>query len=245
MVCHWQRLDFWTALFFLRGSQFVQVLVEFCRIMFCLCLCFLFNHSPFHGCSTNLYIFLSIFRLCVVYLSFSSIGYAMPFILCATLCCCLPCIISVMGSREHLSHFRGAPPDSINSLPTYKFKMKKTRNGKGREIDCDASEGGIVAAGTEKERVISGEDAVSHFLIHFKFPWFITLWNFLDSNTEMDSHTHTHTHMTRKYGVTDTVVDTEKTRVYVFVFLSVDKNMISINYTNFFIFSLKSELRLF
>lgn len=111
------------------------------------------RHSSSSG-APNLY------RLCVVYLSFNSIGYAMPFILCATLCCCLPCIISVMGSREHLSHFRGAPPDSINSLPTYKFKLKKTRNGKGREIDCDASEGGIVAAGTEKERVISGEDAV-------------------------------------------------------------------------------------
>lgn len=180
--------------------RYLLSFAAFAALCFVLCLCFLFNHSPFHGCSTNLYIFLSIFRLCVVYLSFSSIGYAMPFILCATLCCCLPCIISVMGSREHLSHFRGAPPDSINSLPTYKFKMKKTRNGKGREIDCDASEGGIVAAGTEKERVISGEDAVSHFLIHFKFPWFITLWNFLDSNTEMDSHTHTHTHDKKIWG---------------------------------------------
>ncbi|PSS17792.1 E3 ubiquitin-protein like [Actinidia chinensis var. chinensis] len=100
-----------------------------------------------------------LYRLCIVFLTISSIGYAMPFILCATICCCLPCIISFRGFNGDLTQNRGAPPESINSLPTYKFKMKKTRNRNGREINSDA-EGGIVAAGTEKERVISGEDAV-------------------------------------------------------------------------------------
>ncbi|XVE98528.1 hypothetical protein REPUB_Repub03eG0113600 [Reevesia pubescens] len=102
----------------------------------------------------------NMYRLCIVFLTFSCIGYAMPFILCATICCCLPCIISVLGFREDLSQARGATPESIDALPTYKFKVKKSRNSDGREINSGAGEGGIVAAGTEKERVISGEDAV-------------------------------------------------------------------------------------
>ncbi|XP_021276745.1 E3 ubiquitin-protein ligase At1g12760 isoform X2 [Herrania umbratica] len=102
----------------------------------------------------------NMYRLCIVFLTFSCIGYAMPFILCATICCCLPCIISVLGFREDLSQARGATPESIDALPTYKFKVKKSRNGDDREIVSGAGEGGVVAAGTEKERVISGEDAV-------------------------------------------------------------------------------------
>ncbi|GFS35366.1 C3H4 type zinc finger protein [Actinidia rufa] len=101
-----------------------------------------------------------LYRLCILFLTISCIGYAMPFILCATICCCLPCIISFRGFNGDLTQNRGAPPESINSLPTYKFKMKKTRNRNDREINSDAGEGGVVAAGTEKERVISGEDAV-------------------------------------------------------------------------------------
>ncbi|KAL6986866.1 hypothetical protein U1Q18_041447 [Sarracenia purpurea var. burkii] len=95
-----------------------------------------------------------LYRLCLVFLTFSCIGYAMPFILCATICCCLPCIISILGYREDLSQTRGATPESIRALPIYKFKFRK--NGDDQEI----SSGGILAAGTEKERAISGEDAV-------------------------------------------------------------------------------------
>ncbi|XP_015869503.2 E3 ubiquitin-protein ligase At1g63170 [Ziziphus jujuba] len=101
-----------------------------------------------------------LYRLCIVFLTFSCIGYAMPFILCATICCCLPCIISILGFREDLSQTRGATVESINALPTYKFKVKKTRNVNGEDNDNGVSEGGILAAGTEKERIISGEDAV-------------------------------------------------------------------------------------
>ncbi|XP_010249880.1 PREDICTED: E3 ubiquitin-protein ligase At1g63170-like [Nelumbo nucifera] len=103
----------------------------------------------------------NLYRLCIVFLTFSCIGYAMPFILCATICCCLPCIISILGFREDLTQTRGATPESINALPTYKFKLKN-ENGDGRETISSegAGEGGVLAAGTEKERVISGEDAV-------------------------------------------------------------------------------------
>lgn len=87
----------------------------------------------------------------------------MPFILCATICCCLPCIISVLGLREDLSQARGATTESINALPTYKFKLKKNGNIEDEEIN-GVSEGGLLAAGTEKERSISGEDAVSLIL---------------------------------------------------------------------------------
>ncbi|KAK7351414.1 hypothetical protein VNO77_10856 [Canavalia gladiata] len=100
----------------------------------------------------------NLYRLCVVFLTFSCIGYAMPFILCATICCCLPCIISILGVREDLTQTRGATSESINALPTYKFKMKKNKSRD--ESDSAGGEGGVVAAGTEKERMISGEDAV-------------------------------------------------------------------------------------
>lgn len=89
----------------------------------------------------------------------------MPFILCATICCCLPCIISVLGFRGDLAQARGATPESINALPTYKFKLKKNRNSDNRDSsNSGVSEGGVVAAGTEKERAISGEDAVCTYL---------------------------------------------------------------------------------
>ncbi|KAI4377621.1 hypothetical protein MLD38_015218 [Melastoma candidum] len=101
----------------------------------------------------------NMYRLCIIFLTFSCIGYAMPFILCATICCCLPCIISILGFREDLSRTRGASDEAIHALPTYKFKMKKCRNESDVENPAPG-EGGIIAAGTERERMISGEDAV-------------------------------------------------------------------------------------
>ncbi|CAM8982726.1 unnamed protein product [Rhodiola kirilowii] len=101
----------------------------------------------------------NLYRLCAVFLAFSCFGYAMPFILCATLCCCLPCIISILGFREDLNQTRGATSKSINALPTYKFKIKKNRSGSNRDASSVVEEGGVVAAGTDKERVISAEDA--------------------------------------------------------------------------------------
>ncbi|KAL9265899.1 E3 ubiquitin-protein ligase-like protein [Drosera capensis] len=98
----------------------------------------------------------NLYRLCIVFLVFSCIGYAMPFILCTTICCCLPCINSILGFREDLNQTRGATSELINALPTYKFKLKKSRNGDG----AGAAEFGYVAMGTEKERATSEEDAL-------------------------------------------------------------------------------------
>ncbi|XP_004501279.1 E3 ubiquitin-protein ligase At1g63170-like isoform X2 [Cicer arietinum] len=100
----------------------------------------------------------NMYRLCVVFLTFSCVGYAMPFILCVTICCCLPCIISTLGVTEDLTQTRGATTESINALPTHKFKLN--RNKSRDESTPDVFEGGVVAGGTEKERMISGEDAV-------------------------------------------------------------------------------------
>ncbi|KAK4796656.1 hypothetical protein SAY86_028982 [Trapa natans] len=102
----------------------------------------------------------NMYRLCIVFLTVSCIGYAMPFILCATICCCLPCIISALGFREDLSRTRGATTEVIDALPTYKFKLKKSRGRNDRDSYLVAGDGGVVAAGTERERTISGEDAV-------------------------------------------------------------------------------------
>ncbi|KAJ6846593.1 putative E3 ubiquitin-protein ligase [Iris pallida] len=103
----------------------------------------------------------NLYRLCIAFLTFSCVGYAMPFILCAIVCCCLPCIISVAGFREDLGHTRGATAESINALPTYKFKSKRNISREDCEIGSEEpSEGGILAVGTNKERIISAEDAV-------------------------------------------------------------------------------------
>ncbi|XP_042454355.1 E3 ubiquitin-protein ligase At1g63170-like isoform X2 [Zingiber officinale] len=112
------------------------------------------GHSSSHD-AHNMY------RLCIVFLAFSCVGYALPFILCVLICCCLPCIVSIMGFREDLHHGRGASSESIIQLSTYKFKSKKQRNRKDKEINLETEgSGGILAAGTDKERIISAEDAV-------------------------------------------------------------------------------------
>ncbi|CAK8568694.1 unnamed protein product [Lathyrus sativus] len=100
----------------------------------------------------------NLYRLCVVFLTFSCIGYALPFILCLTICCCLPCIISTLGVNEDMPQTRGATSECIDALPTHKFKLKKSKSID--ESTPAVIEGGIVSVGTEKERVISGEDAV-------------------------------------------------------------------------------------
>ncbi|KAI3923626.1 hypothetical protein MKW98_011256 [Papaver atlanticum] len=99
----------------------------------------------------SLYMFSMLFLMicCIVYPWISAIS-----------CCCLPCVISIPGFHEDLNHTRGAATETTNVLPTHKFKMKN------RNVDdCDANAegvgegGGTLAAGTEKERIISGKDA--------------------------------------------------------------------------------------
>ena len=97
-----------------------------------------------------------------MFLTFSCIGYAMPLILCSIICCCLPCIISFLGVRDDMNQMRGATEETINALPTLKFKSKEKGSQSSRDSsNSGVDEGGFVAAGTERERVISGEDAVS------------------------------------------------------------------------------------
>ncbi|XP_023644378.1 E3 ubiquitin-protein ligase At1g63170 [Capsella rubella] len=96
-----------------------------------------------------------LYRLCIAFLTFSCIGYAMPFILCATICCCLPCLISVLGFRENFSQTRGATAEAINALPVYRFKSKSRNDLEFSE----EGEGGFLLSGSQKKRLISGEDA--------------------------------------------------------------------------------------
>ncbi|XP_042378863.1 E3 ubiquitin-protein ligase At1g12760-like isoform X2 [Zingiber officinale] len=63
--------------------------------------------------------------------------------------------------REDMIHDRGATLESINALPSYKFKTKRRKNKGDSERSLDGhSTDGILAAGTDKERTISAEDAV-------------------------------------------------------------------------------------
>ncbi|KAL8138194.1 hypothetical protein V2J09_004195 [Rumex salicifolius] len=101
----------------------------------------------------------NLYRLCIVYLTLSCIGYAMPFILCAMICCCLPCIISILGIPEDRNQVQGASEESINALPTHKFTVRKNVTRSSGETNPEGLEGGILGSGTE-EHAISGEDAV-------------------------------------------------------------------------------------
>lgn len=65
---------------------------------------------------------------------------------------------------------RGASEESINALPKLKFQLKRNGSSSSRgSSSSGADEGGVVAAGTEKERAISGEDAVSSTIIRVLF----------------------------------------------------------------------------
>jgi hypothetical protein len=79
-----------------------------------------------------------------------------------------------MGFREDLN-YRGATQESINALPIYKFRLKRTSTNSNREnseihLDSQGADGGgIIGAGTDKERMISADDAVSVFFFFFFF----------------------------------------------------------------------------
>ena len=153
MVCCWKCVDFWWAQYFIRcsrRSQYVQVPALF-SVSFIVC-----------WIRTWLW---SLVRLCLAFLALSCVGYAIPFIMCAAICCCFPCLISVLRLQEDLGQSRGATQELIDALPTYKFKPKRNKNW---GIDHASSsenldEGGILGPGTKKERVVSAEDAVSIF----------------------------------------------------------------------------------
>ncbi|KAJ4837592.1 hypothetical protein Tsubulata_009698 [Turnera subulata] len=62
--------------------------------------------------------------------------------------------------RGILHRIGGAPTESIEALPTYKFKLQRHGSGNNRDTDEKMHGCGVVAEGTEKERVLIGEDAV-------------------------------------------------------------------------------------
>lgn len=57
--------------------------------------------------------------------------------------------------------------EAIDALPIYKFKLRKSGSIHDEQICLKASKDGILADGTQDERVISGEDAVSFMLSTF------------------------------------------------------------------------------
>uniref|UniRef100_A0A0E0B1D3 RING-type domain-containing protein n=1 Tax=Oryza glumipatula TaxID=40148 RepID=A0A0E0B1D3_9ORYZ len=103
----------------------------------------------------------NMYRLCLAFLALSCVGYAIPFVMCAAICCCFPCLISLLRLQEDLGHTRGATQELINALPTYKFKPKRSKMWVDHASSSEnLSEGGILGPGTKKERIVSAEDAV-------------------------------------------------------------------------------------
>lgn len=62
----------------------------------------------------------------------------MPFILCAMICCCLPCIVSIIDVHEDTYGMRRETEESINALPTHKFNG----NGNARDENSRGDQGG-------------------------------------------------------------------------------------------------------
>lgn len=109
-------------------------------------------------------------RLCLAFLALSCVGYAIPFVMCAAICCCFPCLISLLRLQEDLGHTRGATQELIDALPTYKFKPKRSKMWVDHASSSEnLSEGGILGPGTKKERIVSAEDAVSIFHVFISF----------------------------------------------------------------------------
>ncbi|KAI3846378.1 hypothetical protein MKX03_016616 [Papaver bracteatum] len=82
-------------------------------------------------------------RFSMLFLMICCIVYPWIF---AISCCCLPCVIFFLGFHEVLNHTRGATTETTNVHDT-------NAQGVGEG-------GGTLAAGTEKERIISWKDAV-------------------------------------------------------------------------------------
>ncbi|CAN1331342.1 E3 ubiquitin-protein ligase At4g11680 [Linum perenne] len=86
---------------------------------------------------------------CIALVVLSYVKYVGPFILQALVVCCC---------RGFLNPIAGAPLETIDALPIYKFKSLKMSGSCG-ELDGEIHDGGVVGAGTERERNLSGDDA--------------------------------------------------------------------------------------
>ncbi|CAI7799131.1 unnamed protein product [Closterium sp. NIES-54] len=84
----------------------------------------------------NLYI------LSVLFITLSCVSYAMPFLLCAAICCCLPCLLHLLGHPHHDDEHgafplarssRGATTAAITTLPSFKYRRLPDGGG-GRVV---------------------------------------------------------------------------------------------------------------
>uniref|UniRef100_A0A2P2IWY2 RING-type domain-containing protein n=2 Tax=Rhizophora mucronata TaxID=61149 RepID=A0A2P2IWY2_RHIMU len=91
----------------------------------------------------------TLYRFSLMLLIVNYIRYGWPLILHAMLLCCC----------RRLTQIGGASAESINALPTYRFKLQNN-GSEGGEFDGNANEFGVVAVGTEKERALSSNDAI-------------------------------------------------------------------------------------
>lgn len=109
----------------------------------------------------------SLYRLCIALLALSCIGYALPFILFAVLCCCMPCISTLFGyDLSSQAKERGASTYDIAALPTHRFKSmsdvkrKNERTETEQENDTNYGGGGYIILDTAgRKRSVSPEDA--------------------------------------------------------------------------------------
>ncbi|KAG9131321.1 hypothetical protein Leryth_006169 [Lithospermum erythrorhizon] len=105
------------------------------------------------------------YQLCLIFVILSYIGYAMPLILCGTICCFLPCIFSAIESQEEYQT-RGASAECINALPTYKFKLKG--NNDAQHINNEQKELNVLASQKDENEALSKDLACCVCLTEFE-----------------------------------------------------------------------------
>ncbi|CAI5471855.1 unnamed protein product [Closterium sp. Yama58-4] len=120
----------------------------------------------------------NLYNLSVLFITLSCVSYALPFLLCAAICCCLPCLLHLLGHPHQDDHnafplarsSRGATTAAITTLPSFKYRRLPYGRGgrvvrlRGKRAAAAGAAGG--GGGAAAAAAASGKAAVSDgFLI--------------------------------------------------------------------------------
>ncbi|CAI5493211.1 unnamed protein product [Closterium sp. Naga37s-1] len=104
----------------------------------------------------------NLYNLSVLFITLSCVSYAMPFLLCAAICCCLPCLLHLLGHPHHDDEHgafplarssRGATTAAITTLPSFKYRRLPDGRG-GRVVRLRGKRAAAVASAAAGKAVV-------------------------------------------------------------------------------------------